>query len=393
MLIFNVMKNYKNLLKNFSIPFLISFLFIFTIEFAYRYLRKNNFRFITYDDSKLSFKETAYDFKYSKKEISEMIKSKGFVEDITYRPWVQIGNNDHNNKYSIVNRGIRASAKTSLKCKDPKLIWFFGGSTTYGSGVKWMDTIPSKFIQEADKRGLCYEVINYGTPYHFSFQESNYFVNNLAIPRKIKPSFVIFIDGLNDFLQIKSSIKNEPFFTNNLKEIYEKNNTVWYKKKLNQPIIKINLSFIDYLLLKIAPPKIPSNYDLPNNLNIKDAAIQISENIKNNNQFLDKLCSIYEIQCFRFIQPVPAIYNPRNFNEKISGLNQPIYKELFSVGYKNIFNNEKQFNFESLKIVDISKIFLLYDGIPYVDPWHYSPRANSLISGEILNQITKSLLK
>ena len=78
-------------------------------------------------------------------------------------------------------------------------------------GVPWWDTIPSNFVEEADRNGLCVTAVNLGVPYHFSRQEAVYFATKLM--SEPKPDVVVFLDGLNEFSQPGSSIRAEPFFT------------------------------------------------------------------------------------------------------------------------------------------------------------------------------------
>ena len=91
------------------------------------------------------------------------------------------------------------------------------GSTTYGVGVPWWDTIPSKFVEEAKQSGVCVTAINYGVPYHFSRQEAVYFATRLM--DEPAPDAVVFLDGLNEFFQPGSSIRAEPFFTPTLDQL------------------------------------------------------------------------------------------------------------------------------------------------------------------------------
>ena len=90
---------------------------------------------------------------------------------------------------------------------------------------------------------------------------------------------------------------------------------------------------------------------------------------------------------FSFLQHNPAIHNPRNYNETLSGLNDQKYTSLFSIGYSYLLKEEENKNYENFNIYDLSKIFLNYQGIPYIDPWHYSPRANNQISKKILDTL------
>ena len=247
-------------------------------------------------------------------------------------------------------------------------------------------------VNETAKQSFCVSATNFGVPYHYSLQENMHLISQLIKAKDREPEIVIFIDGLNDFIQISSSINNEPFFTKGLKNLFSLNKISWHKKKLDEPIIKLNLAVVDYLRNKIAPPKNnKSNYSIPNGKSIETSALEIADNMIRNRELAENICKMYKLKCFQFIQPVPAINNPRNFQENLSSLNNSDYKKLFSIGYLRYFNNVKESNDSNLQTYDISKVFLDYKGIPYVDPWHYSPRANNLLSKKILEFLYKDL--
>ena len=165
----------------------------------------------------------AFDNKYT---YDELIKIFPLMQDqLKYKPWIQIGNADHSNPFSVVENGVRKTL-ASERCgresrgsvdSKPKVIWFYGGSTTYGIGVPWWDTIPSKFVEEADRSGLCVTAVNFGVPYHFSRQEAVYFATRLM--NEPAPDAVVFLDGLNEFFQPGSTIRAEPFFTPTLDKL------------------------------------------------------------------------------------------------------------------------------------------------------------------------------
>ena len=127
---------------------------------------------------------TAFDDKYSVEEMSKLFPQ---VQDqLKYQPWIEIGNADHANAFSVVEKGIRktvagkkCAAETENGGGRSFKVWFFGGSTTYGIGVPWWSTIPSNFVEEADRNDMCAVVVNYGVPYHFSRQEAVYLASNL----------------------------------------------------------------------------------------------------------------------------------------------------------------------------------------------------------------------
>ena len=82
----------------------------------------------------------------------------------------------------------------------------------------------------------------------------------------------------------------------------------------------------------------------------------------------------------------------KNFNETLTGKIELDRKNLFTAGYKNILESNEISKGFGLHINDASKIFKTYkNGIPYIDSFHYSPRANDYLAKHILKTISKNL--
>lgn len=314
-------------------------------------------------------------------------------DHLMYKPWIQIGNYDHKGEFSNVINGKRAvKGLEPLKdCSSIKEIWMFGGSTTYGVGVPYSENIPSYLQQILNSHHACYKVINYGVPYHYSKQETINFVNNLLDNDK-SPSIAIFLDGLNDFGQPGSTIRGEPHFTPVLTSLVPKGSNPASKSRSNSPIL-FNLEIISFLQKKISRSSVSSeshysNYDLPAGYTDVSAAKEISEKFTKNTFNLGKICEVYVIKCFRFLQPVAAVdYTPPS-NDALTPWTQDNKKATrFRNGY-NLVRGNTSTDFRGIKFIDISRVFRNYAGIPYVDFGHYSPRANKLIANSIYSAIS-----
>ena len=83
-------------------------------------------------------------------------------------------------------------------------VWFFGGSTIWGTGASDNQTIPSHFNSITQK-----SVYNFGESGWQSRQSLNQLIN--AIGDNHKPSIVVFYDGVNDvYNQCRSENKSIP---------------------------------------------------------------------------------------------------------------------------------------------------------------------------------------
>ena len=390
------MKNIFRTFSDFIIILLITFLTLVSLEYFFRFFVSK------YKSSNISEKANnlvkSFDNKYSLEEIYQItnLTTPKFI----YKPWVQLGIKDHKNEYSESKDSLRKTTqplKNDISnCSIKKTVWFFGGSTTYGYGIPWEDTIPSKIVDIGLENKTCIFAKNFGIPTFYSLQEAIYFSSELAKSKINKPDIVIFIDGLNDFAQPKTSINQEPHLTPALKSSFNPNDD----KRNDFPIeikFKNNISLIDYISSKLRTNInnniYRENYKLPEKYNEEKVALEIANKIIENNSFVSKLCDIYEINCYQFIQPISSIkYNPLE-EEKIT---QNFWKNneniayRYKIGYKELAKLIQINKFNSLKIVDISDVFINYkNGIPYVDSGHYSPRGSKNIAMKIYETINK----
>lgn len=100
---------------------------------------------------------------------------------------------------NIDSRGIRKSWKAKSVPADREThprIFFFGGSTLWGTGARDNFTIPSIFAKKLADRGLPVEVINFGESGYVSTQEMVLLLRELQAGNI--PDAVIFYDGVND---------------------------------------------------------------------------------------------------------------------------------------------------------------------------------------------------
>jgi hypothetical protein len=349
----------------------------------------------------------AFDQKYN---YDELIRIFPLMQDqLRYRPWIQIGNADHSNPFSVVENGIRKSvAGCEGTDKKPKVVWFFGGSTTYGVGVPWWDTIPSKFVEEAKQSGVCVTAINYGVPYHFSRQEAVYFATRLM--NEPAPDAVVFLDGLNEFFQPGSSIRAEPFFTPTLDKLVPIGPDPSRNASLDAPAPGLwtraasffrNLHLLKRLGLSQgaetnAPPEESySNRNPPPSKELSNdevVARAIVDRYVSTRDFVSKTCKAYGVRCFQFLQPIAAVDYQPPASEVVTedARKRPEPAGRFVAGYslmREVFRSGGDApcggTEKGLTSLDLSSLFKNYEGIPYVDYGHYAPRANKLIATEM----------
>ena len=154
--------------------------------------------------------------------------------NIIFVPWIQLGNPELNTKYSVVQNGIRKTYEpNNNNCKNDLNIWFFGGSTMFGIGTSWQDSIPSNVSKIMKKKNVCIKAINFGVPSHTLEVEIKNFINRIYKKAEHTPDYVIFMDGVNDIARPGALIRGEPTNTPLIRE------SLITTKKMNL----INLNF------------------------------------------------------------------------------------------------------------------------------------------------------
>lgn len=97
---------------------------------------------------------------------------------------------------NVSNQGTRCHYPNRDLCTAKggmKEIWIFGGSTTFGYGVKDNETIAAYLAERLPD----YRIVNFGAASYYSTIERIRFENLLA--EFTPPKAAVFIDGLNDF--------------------------------------------------------------------------------------------------------------------------------------------------------------------------------------------------
>ena len=144
----------------------------------------------------------AYYPTYSNKEFAIKVFNELNSLSMNYKSFLGWRRGQVNLKYTNISGpyNTRKSIGESLD----KSVWFFGGSTMWGTGVADSQTIPSHFNSLTNKT-----VYNFGESGWNSRQSLNQLIN--AIGDNQKPTDVIFYDGVNDvFTQCRSYYHSLP---------------------------------------------------------------------------------------------------------------------------------------------------------------------------------------
>jgi len=381
----------KKLLKEIFIISIITFTFLLGIETLFRLYKV----FITRNNSNKYKTEKfyrdlgkAFDNYYSEKEIK--VIDKQTRSNIIFVPWIQLGNPELNTKYSVVQNGIRKTYESNNNnCKNNLNIWFFGGSTMFGTGTPWQDSIPSNVSKIMKMKNVCIKAINFGVPSHTLEVEIKNFTNRIYKKGENTPDYVIFMDGVNDIARPGALIRGEPTNTPLIREslIKTKKNES-YKFKFP---VKIELELVNYIRRKYKESNIfYRNHEIPYGYNEKQLPEIYVNKFSNSKNFLNKFCKTFDTKCLMFLQPISYLSYPNFRKDELTktcpgGFYEERYKSIYSALEKKVYEENKFKNINSFSLVSVFKNY--QNGIPYVDCAHYSPRGSKIIAEQITAKI------
>lgn len=123
---------------------------------------------------------------------------------VDWTPYVYWRRRPFEGRYTHVDSaGLRRTWNAPAAAVRPHRIFFFGGSTAWGSGARDEHTIPSELSRLIHGRGFPVEVVNFGETGYVMTQEVVALL--LELQKGNIPDIVVFYDGVND---VFSSLQN-----------------------------------------------------------------------------------------------------------------------------------------------------------------------------------------
>jgi hypothetical protein len=313
--------------------------------------------------------------------------------------------------YNVGFEGIRYDPKVTEENAASIIngaVWVFGGSTTFGQGVRDDETITA-YLNRIDTSST---YINFGI---HAYHQSNEIEKMILLLKKgYLPSRVIFIDGLNDITRMIET-NYHPLETPALaKSAYgsdfniattETGNTVLKQlpaTRLFRSIIGKEKGPDDNLWLPWL--KYDNIYDPDNLYNtnprqhfrstilrspykeidttaLNYIAWKLEVFYKANLSFLEKISNAYGFEYSVYFQPI-GIISPENpfWKDELNGNKAPLFRNLHYLVPK-LKSGIAQWNLPSF--YDISDV---HDRCPacYVDLTHYNPQLNKMVAEAIL---------
>lgn len=344
---------------------IITFFIFLEIIFRFVFFSKHEVR-KGYDINvlkKIYGNEKAYDYKIVLEEQNKIW---------SYKPYLEHIESSRNGKFVSVSKdNVRCNINNEDKCllkHGKKIIWVFGGSTTFGYGVKNDETIPaylSKILQE-------YEVINLGSASYYSTHERIYF-NNL-ITQNIYPEVAIFIDGLNDYFYYEVPDKTAVSDT-----IKQKQNFYYFLNDSLRKFLKKS-KFLTWFNYKISG----TNTSNLANYSISDSMLKkVEDRLLANFIIRSEIAKKYNIKIINVIQPVPGFglgHTNSNVPKNLIKMNEHVNS---GRGYRIMDLSRFQTNDSNL--LNLSNLSIVKP--MYIDTVHYSPEFNLEIAKNLARKL------
>jgi hypothetical protein len=151
----------------------------------------------------------------SEAEIDLMLKET-WGRPYAFESFTQFKERPYGGRYvTVSDAGFRQMPGQAAWPPDPGNwnVFVFGGSSTFGYGVRDQDTVVAHLQRRLEKLGLPRRpaLYNFGRGHYYSSQERVLFEKMLE--HGVRPDLALFIDGLNDF-----SFTDEPAFTPELSQ-------------------------------------------------------------------------------------------------------------------------------------------------------------------------------
>ncbi len=296
------------------------------------------------------------------------------IEELTtsYYDHVVWQRDDFEGETITIKDGLRVTLNPAANDSSDDKIWFFGGSTIWGTGVNDANTISSIFAVNEQ-----YHATNFGESSYIARQSLARLIQAYVNDRYQGKKTVIFYDGVNDVIHkcrfensgsgsarefsIRQTLKRGDDFS--LRTTFHQ--LMNFLSKVRTVAVSNNLTSEQY-------------YDCHSNAR---KAEHIAATLVNIWSLAGKLSKLNGDRFIAVLQPVAYFSDPDIGH--LQGKLSDIEARQFQVVYPKILAAAKNRGFEFLDLTN------LYDGVGpvYSDFCHVGPRGNRLVANAIANHL------
>jgi uncharacterized protein YndB with AHSA1/START domain len=316
------------------------------------------------------------------------IVAESFVENgWIFEPYVQFREQPRRGRFvNVSTEGFRLNRGTDRTAFDPTRpvpIFLFGGSTTFGYGVRDEDTIAAHLEVLLQRRhpdqAHRIAVYNFGRGFYGSGQEA--LLLKSLVQRGIVPKVVIFIDGVNEQFC--------PTYSANIAEVF--------KILQHDPSAKLREVLASLPVTRLASAS--RRTDLATNALYANRALggyafecgcpegqtchmQLVKTYALNKQLVRTMAREFGFDAYFVLQPVGGYRN--RFVTSPDGLKRPEHSGyLWGLFEQHALNGEHDYSF--------SGILEDYRGEAFVDLLHYTSGVNALIAEHLSRKLAPSM--
>ena len=280
-----------------------------------------------------------------------------------------------------IKNGIRfTNIPPQIKSQHKKFL-FFGGSTTFGSGVNDENTYPSIFSNKVKLKAVNHGVSGYSSRQSLIALNNQYITNERI---NLSKNFVVFYDGVNDVVH---RCRNDTIGMSTQRENQIKN-LFWNKKyhfeRTFSQLIDFTNAFVKRITKLMCKKKINVDklYICDNN---EFRAKEIASSLVKTWKVAFNIALANDDNFVAILQPV-AFTGTSKVNHL--NLNSDINKEI-GKQYKILYPLIKEYaKISKLPFIDLTNALNVNDYV-YIDFSHLSPLGNELVANSIIENIQK----
>jgi len=296
--------------------------------------------------------------------------------DTNYFDYITWRRKDFAGQTINITNGVRKT--TPLNISSLEKVWFFGGSTTWGTGVDDSNTFPSIFADISGAHVTNFGESGYMARQSLSLLNNNYLTKTKTVKRNVNRS-VIFYDGVNEVL---SGCRNETFGLSTSRQ-HQIRKYIEFGNRENKWGFERTFAqlrdFLTVISLKIFADREIDVDQLFVCDQFPERAKEVATNLVATWQLADQIVSAQGDKFYAFLQPVAFIGEPNVNHLSLSDAYSLELSKQYKLVYAEITTliSTKSFAFQ-----DMSQLFDIEAPL-YIDMCHVGPQGNKLIASEI----------
>lgn len=298
---------------------------------------------------------------------------------MSYQDYVSWRRDDFEGETINIKQGLRLTTHSYDSNKSRREYWFFGGSTTWGTGVNDSNTYPSIFANFVREK-----VANFGETGYIARQSLALLVNHIVTNdlTDLAHLNVVFYDGVNDVAS-RCRKENSKMGTSRDKTFQNKIEVTdfGYPRLFGQ----LN-DFLGVVLRRVDSSSLSKNtfYDCSSD---EGRAFEVAETLVNTWQMASDIVESRGGTFVAVLQPVAYFRNPDVNYLDLSGDNDLALKEQYQTVYPLILRLARS---KSFRFIDLTKA---YDECAtcYLDFCHVGPKAHEILVPKLAKAINDTL--